>query len=233
DAVRLDLCRDSFIGEAHGHAPMIGQRPKALRTEIWPPDLCVAEHLDRLAIVRGEEWLEEPRNRMLAEIAGHVTDSQSPVGRAVVGVSLRPRPWLAVPLVPFPMRGEKLSGREPLIIEQTEQQIAVCRHEIRLYGEGAFEFSDRQLQMALVLEHGARVLVRLGSARLKSERATIVLDRLVQLSLSLKRVAEIIVHLGSVRLEPQRLPILRLRPFQLTLILECCGKTDVCLDTFG
>ena len=86
---------------------------------------------------------------------------------------------------------------------------------------------DRLVQLPLVAQGVAEVVVGLGVVGLEPERRAVLGDRLVQLPLIAQGNAEVVVGLGEVGLEADRLAVLGDRLVQLPLAAQGAAEVGV------
>ena len=100
---------------------------------------------------------------------------------------------------------------------------------VRLQFQGPAEAGDRFVQLSLVLQRNAQVVVRLGIVRLQFQCPAEAGDRFVQLPLVLEGNAQVVVCLGIVRLQFQCPAAAGDRFVQLSLVLQGKAQVVVCL----
>ena len=105
----------------------------------------------------------------------------------------------------------------------------MCLGKVRLQFQCPAVAGDRFLQLPLVLQGIAQVVVCLGIVRLQFQCPAVAGDRFLQLPLVLQRIAQVAVRLGIVRLQFQCPAVAGDRFVQLPLVLEGNSQVAVCL----
>ena len=135
-------------------------------TRIGRPHVGVADELGLPAIVMGEQRQERLSDGVIAEVGRDESDSQPPVGRAVVrvGPDLRGQRLGELP-GPAAMLGQDRLGIVVGMIMQGEEEVARGLGEIGLQLDGPAEAGECLVEAALILEDVAQVVVGLGQSR--------------------------------------------------------------------
>ena len=92
---------------------------------------------------------------------------------------------------------------------------------------------ERNIELALALQHVSNVVVRLGVIRLKRERLAKARDRFVQIALILESCPQIVTCLRIIRPQFQRPLVGAHRFIQFPLILERNAQVVVRLGVIG
>ena len=208
-AVRADAPREPLIVEAGRVDPLVGELAQVLGDLVGAPCVGVADDLDGSAVVLGDDRLDEPRDRVQAEVRRDVADAQAPL-RVEVCVEVRGRDA-------FERRqrvGEALGPAEVLggerlrvvvrDVREAEQQVRV-RAAVRGLQLDRVPVGARCLvQPRLALERDAEVRPRLGIAGVEGDRAAVVGDGLGEAQQPLECRAEAVVEDRSLRLVRDR-----------------------------
>ena len=234
DAVLADLLSHRRITASDRGAPMVRQRPEALRGGVFDGDFGVAEQLDLTAVVRGQQRFGEQGDGVGAKIGGDVADTQLSAGGAIQGVAVVCRGQSAgVARVPFLVFGEDGVGGQVVPVIEAEQDVAVRQGEVGAQAEG---FAQRGLglaQAALAHQRAAQVVVGVGVGGVMLDGAAGGLLRLLRAAVQREHPGEIGPGVGELRREAERGLVAGDALIVAAGVAQDVAEIVMCLDAVG
>ena len=167
--------------------PPIDEGLEFLSEWIGSQHVRIANELELRAIVMKEEWKKQMSDRMIAKIRGEVSDSQRPIGCAVVEM------WPDLCVKRFGMLPAPLAmlGQDRLRIVagmrmEGQQEVAPCRREMGVHFDSLAESEQSGVNVPLISENAAQVVMGLGQVGLEMEGTVARIERLIEPPLVLR-----------------------------------------------
>src|SRR3954470_1287816 len=108
DAVSTHPLGGKLVAQCRDVSPSLRHPANVARHLVLKGNVRIAEYLEASPIMRSQHRLDERRDRMALEIAGHVADVEASLGRALARCARRLVPDASrMPLRPFNMLAEQ------------------------------------------------------------------------------------------------------------------------------
>ncbi len=208
DLIPADLDSELIVALADGAAPDIGTALKTGGYGVGTHHVGVANDLEVLVVVMGEQWDGEERLAMIPKIRGHVADLEAASGIAIIGVGpdaiLQRLGVLTVPAA-------KLFGDGPSVVTpmiwENENKVAVGAGVAGPQCDGLAIGGDGLIELAFGYQSIAEITVGFRQAGIEFDGPATTGDGLVKLASVFQDGAKIAIGIRQIGIRLDGLPI--------------------------